>query len=268
VLREATPLQLVLARALMTGVALTLALALAGRAGRILEEFRARPWRIVGLGALSFFASSGLSMTGLALLPASVNSLLANTSPLMLACGVVLFERRLPSARVLVGLLLGFAGVALLSVRGAADLGAIGLVGVLLSLGGSLTWAIYTGWSRRELQHGDALAITAGAAFVGALPFLLVGAATGQLQGYAELSSTALLLLLYAGVIGTGLTYSLWMSALKGLSATNVSAFQYVIPLTAVTIAALFLGEPITLALVVGGAAILLGVGLAQEKPR
>lgn len=268
ILREATPLQLVLARALMTGIALTVALALAGRAGRVVDELRARPWRIVGLGGLSFFASSGLSMTGLALLPASMNSLLANTSPLMLACGIVVFERRLPRARVLAGLLLGFAGVALLSVRGAADLGAIGLLGVLLSLGGSLTWAIYTGWSRQELQRGDTLAITAGAAFVGSVPLLAIGAATDQLGRYGELSSTALLLLLYAGVVGTGLTYSLWMSALKGLSATNVAAFQYVIPLTSVTIATVFLGEPITFALAVGGALILLGVGLAQERPR
>jgi drug/metabolite transporter (DMT)-like permease len=252
----------------MTGLALLLALALAGRAGRVLDELRARPWRIVGLGGLSFFASSGLSMTGLALLPASVNSLLANTSPLMLACGTVLLQRRLPSSRVLAGLLLGFAGLALLSIRGAADLGAVGLLGVLLSLGGSLAWAVYTGWSRRELQHGDPLAITAAAAFVGAAPYLLIAAPTGQLAGYRDLAPDTLALLLYAGVVGTGLTYSLWMSALKRLSATSVSAFQYVIPLTAVTIAVFFLGEPVTLALVVGGAAILLGVGLAQERPR
>lgn len=267
-LREATPVQLVLARALLTGAALLVALTLAGRFHLIVAELRDRPIRILGLGLLSFFLSSGLSMTGLSYLPASVNSLLANTSPLMLAAALLLFERRLPPGRVMLGLLLGFAGITLLTVRDAADLGAVGLLGVVLSLGGSLAWAIYTWWSRRELQRGDPLAITACAAFVGAVPFFGVAAATGQLGGYRELSSTTLLLLLYAGVVGTGLTYSLWMSALKRLSATNVSAFQYVIPLTAVTIAVLFLGEPVTPALAIGGAAILVGVGLAQERPR
>lgn len=267
-LREATPVQLVLARALMTGVALLIVLAVAGRLHLVADELRTRPIRIVGLGLLSFFGSSGLSMTGLSYLPASINSLLANTSPLMLATGLVLLERRLPRTRVVLGLLMGFAGVALLSVRGAADLGALGLFGVLLSLGGSLLWAIYTWWSRHELRSGDPLAITAAAAFVGAAPFMAIAAATGQLHGYRELSTGTLALLLYAGVVGTGLTYSLWMSALRRLSATNVSAFQYLIPLTAVGIAVAFLGEPVTPALVLGGAAILLGVGLAQERPR
>jgi len=268
ILRDATPVQLVLARASLTGLALVLALALAGRLHLIGAELRNRPIRILGLGLLSFFLSSGLSMTGLSYLPASVNSLLANTSPLMLAAALLLFQRRLPPGRVVVGLLLGFAGITLLTIRDAADLGAVGVLGVLLSLGGSLAWALYTWWSRQELQRGDPLAITACAAFVGAVPFAGIAAVTGQLGGYGDLPSTTLLLLLYAGVVGTALTYSLWMSALRRLSATNVSAFQYVIPLTAVTLSVLFLGESVTPALVLGGAAILVGVGLAQERPR
>jgi drug/metabolite transporter (DMT)-like permease len=76
----------------------------------------------------------------------------------------------------------------------------------------------------------------------------------------------AIWLLLYMGVVGTAMTYALWMSGLRRLSATSVSAFQYVIPLNAVTLSVVVLGEPLTPALVVGGLAILLGVALAQER--
>jgi drug/metabolite transporter (DMT)-like permease len=67
-------------------------------------------------------------------------------------------------------------------------------------------------------------------------------------------------------VFGTALTYALWMTGLQRLSATSVSAFQYVIPLNAVFLSVLLLGEPITAALVGGGLAILAGVALAQER--
>jgi drug/metabolite transporter (DMT)-like permease len=256
----------VLARTALTGITLTLLLAALGRLGRIGDEFRRRPLRIAGLGLLSFFASSGLSMLGLKLLPASINSLMANTSPLMLALGLVAIERRLPGRRVLLGLLLGFGGVALLSWGGAAELGWAGLLGVLLSLGGSAAWAIYTGWSRRELSTGDPIALTTAASFVGGAPLLAAALLTGELAGYPALESRTVLLLLYAGVFGTALTYALWMTGLRRLSATSVSAFQYVIPLNAVTLSVLLLGEPLTVRLVVGGLAILAGVALAQER--
>jgi drug/metabolite transporter (DMT)-like permease len=266
VLESVGPAELVLARALLTGLTLSLVLAARGRLGDLVEVARTRPLPIIGLGLLSFFGSSGLSMTGLSYLPASVNSLLANTSPLMLACGLALSQRRAPRPRLLLGLLLGFGGVTLLSARGAADLGAVGLVGVALSLGGSLTWAIYTGWSRRELQGGDPIVITAGAALVGSVPLLGVVVVLGRLPVLAAAPAGALWMLLYMGVIGTALTYGLWMTGLRRLSATSVSAFQYVIPLSAVALSVLALGEPFTPALAVGGAAILAGVGLAQER--
>jgi drug/metabolite transporter (DMT)-like permease len=265
-LQDVTPAQLVLARALLTGLTLVALLAVRGQLWRLVETARSRPLPIAGLGLLSFFGSSGLSMTGLSFLPASVNSLLSNTSPLMLALGLAVARGRLPGPRVLLGLSLGLAGVTMLSARGAADLGAVGLVGVCLSLGGSLTWAIYTGWSRRELQGGDPIAITAGAALVGSVPLLALVALSGGIPTLAAAPPQALWLLLYMGVIGTALTYGLWMTGLRRLSATNVSAFQYVIPLNAVLVSIVALGEPLTPALALGGAAILAGVALAQQR--
>jgi drug/metabolite transporter (DMT)-like permease len=136
----------------------------------------------------------------------------------------------------------------------------------VLSLGGSAAWAVYTGWSRRELSTGDPLALTTAASFVGTAPLLAYGLFSGEVAAYPALGQETLLLLGYAGVCGTALTYALWMTGLKRLPATNVAAFQYVIPLTAVTLAVLLLGEPLTVQLVVGGLAILAGVALAQER--
>ncbi|HUE75699.1 MAG TPA: DMT family transporter [Chloroflexota bacterium] len=265
ILLEATATQLALARALLPAIVLTVALVLAGRSHLLRAEIARRPATIVGLGLLSFSLSSGLSMAGLALLPASISSLLANTSPLMLAIGLVAGSWRWPSAGMIVGLAIGFGGVAILVVRPDAAHGALEPAGVVLSLAGSACWAIYTGWSRQVLSDADPLVLTALSASAGAVPLFILTIMRGEAAGMASLSERTLVLILYAGVVGTAVTYALWLTALRRLSATNVIAFQYVIPLTSVTIAVAVLGEPIDARLVAGGLAILVGVAIAQE---
>jgi drug/metabolite transporter (DMT)-like permease len=265
-LRDAAPFHLILARSLLPGLILSALLLAQGRLWLLRDDFTRRPGTIVGLGLLAFVGQASMSMTSLQYLPASINGLLVNTSPLLLAVGLVALQRALPSPRVLLGLLLGFAGVALLSARGGEG-GAVHVLGVALAVGGAANWALYTAWSRRVLTAGDPIAVTAGASLVGTAVFLIVGALTGQLATLAALPPRALLLILYIGAIGTALSYVLWSVALRRLSATNVMAFQYLTPLTAVTLGVIGLGEPLTLELALGGAAILLGVALAQETP-
>ncbi|MBM4418226.1 MAG: DMT family transporter [Chloroflexi bacterium] len=264
-LGEVSALQLVMARTVLTALALSAFLLARGQAANLWMVMRYR-WRIVVLlGSLSFLLSSGLSMTGLSMMPASINSLLANTSPLMLAVGLVALTGVAPRPRIVLGLGLGFAGVVILTGDGADTLGTAGVIGALLSLAGSACWAAYTGIGRRELARHDPLVLTTGCAIVGAVPLLGLGAITGQIAALSSVPPTTLWLLAYAGVFGTALTYALWMTSLAVLSATSVAAFQYVIPLTAVTLAVLLLGEPLTVGLIVGGIAILGGVLLAQE---
>lgn len=262
-----SPFQLALARGLAPGIGLALLLLLWGRFGQIGVEMRTRPLTVLGMGMLAFFGFLILTSSGLRYLPASVNSLLVNTSPLMIAIWLIAMHRRLPSRRILLGLLFGFIGVAALSLRGMEDFGAVGALGVLLSTGASAAWAIYTAWGRRESQTGDAIALTAASSLAAIVPFFLVGLVTGELTPPDYLSGQDLLLLAYVSIMGGALPYALWSVGLKGLSSASASAFLYVIPLTAVTLAVITLGEPVTLALVIGGIAILGGVFLAQTPP-
>lgn len=266
-LEHISPFQLALARGLAPGIGLALLLLIWGRFGQIQVEMRARPFTVLGMGMLAFFGFLIFTSSGLRYLPASVNSLLVNTSPLMIAIWLIAIHRRLPSRRVLLGLLLGFIGVAALSLRGMEDFGAVGALGVLFSTAASAAWAIYTVWGRRESQTGDAIALTAASSLAAIVPFLLVGFVTGELTPPDRLTGQDLVLLAYVSVIGGALPYALWSIGLKGLSSASASAFLYVIPLTAVTLAVITLGEPVTLALVVGGIAILGGVFLAQTPP-
>jgi drug/metabolite transporter (DMT)-like permease len=66
-----------------------------------------------------------------------------------------------------------------------------------------------------------------------------------------------------SGSVASGLGYALWYAALPGLSATAAAISQLVVPALAAAGAALLLGEPVTLRMIVTGGAILGGVAVA-----
>ena len=270
VMREATPVQLILARVVFAGLTLGLILALQGKVGLIAAEWRTRPGTLVILAGLSFLGSSGGSMVALSLLPASVSSLLSNTSPLFVAIGAILASRGRPSAWTILGILIGFLGLGLVVFGenpGSFGTLAVDPRGVALSLASSLCWAGYIGAGRRAMVEGNPLAVVAACSIVGAIPWLLVAGVDGGLVGLARLSAETWGLLLFVGVIGTGVTYGLWTAALTRLSASNVAVFQYAIPFWSIVLAVLLLGEPITLPLVLGGIGIIAGIAITQRRP-
>jgi len=235
----------------------------------LVQQWRAH-WRaIVVLGLLTFASSQILAMLALEYLPASVNGLLNNTHPLWVAVGAATFA---PPRRP--GLLVLGSGVALLGVglvllpNLVAEAGASGprlsLLGVALSLGGSGVIALGTLIGRRILPGGDPLAIgalTSGAAVV---PMAVLTLVSGGFGPIVQAPGDVVLLLVYVGVGCTALNNWLWYYGLKHLPAAAASAFQYLIPPSSVVFAALFLHEPLSLALVLGTVCVLVGLVATQ----
>jgi drug/metabolite transporter (DMT)-like permease len=70
----------------------------------------------------------------------------------------------------------------------------------------------------------------------------------------------------WAGAIATGCTYAAWSFALRRLPAVAVAPFGYLIPVSALSISHVWLGEPLTVPTLVGATLVLLGVGLTQLR--
>lgn len=270
-MREITPIQLIAARVVLAGLTLTLLLAIQGKTGAIRDELRQRPGTILVLTLLSFITSSGSSMIALSLLPASVSSLLTNTSPLFVAIGAIVANRGRVAPGMAVGIVIGFIGLGVVvfgeNPSGFGSL-ALDLGGVGLALFGSLCWAGYIGAGRQALAHGNSLAVVAACGLVASGPWVLLAGLTGDLARFPSLSLGAWGLLVFIGVIGTGVAYGLWTAALRQLSASSVAVFQYGIPFCAIALAVLLLGEPITLPLILGGSGIIVGIAITQRSPR
>jgi drug/metabolite transporter (DMT)-like permease len=263
------PMQVTFCRVFLAFVSLAGLILLRSGAGLLVEQLRAH-WRaVLVLGIFNFTASQILAMSAQSLLPASVNGLLNNTHPLWVAIATALLYRpRRP------GLLVGGSAVALLGVGlvflpdlifGADRAAALSPLGIMLSLAGSGVIAIGTGIGRRVMLGGDPLSITTLALGAAILPMTVLTLANGGFDSILKAPSDVLQQLLYLGIGCTAVNFALWYYALKHTTAAAASAFQYMVPPTSVALAALFLHEPISLALGFGTLLILIGL-LATQR--
>jgi len=270
-LREIGPVQLLLSRVVVAGLTLLVILAIQGQAGEVKRELRSRPKTMALLGFLSFFCSSGCSSTALSLLPASVSSLLSNLSPLFVALGVIVAARGRVRPGVVMGVLVGFVGLAAVILgENPVALGRLALnpVGVGLACLGSLAWAIYIAVGQRAMSQGNPMAVLVASICFGGAPWLALSVANGELVQLFSVSLSVWGMLLYVGIVCTGLTYGLWTAALTRLSIASIAVFQYAIPFIAIILSAILLDERITVPLVLGGIGIVAGIAITQRASR
>jgi len=263
-LSEISPIPLVFTRfALGTAFLLTL---LAVR--RRLEIPPRESWpALAAMGFLGIFLHQMLQAHGLALTTAVHTGWLIGLIPIWSALlSAVVLREKLGSAKI-AGLLLGFAGAALVITRGKLSGGLLALPttrGDLLILASTVNWAVYSVVGRRTLARvgsarATAFAMLAGWAMLAPLFVLRAG-----WTEYARLSATVWAAIAFLGIGCSGLGYLFWYAALERLETSRVAAFLYLEPLVTLAAAVVLLGEPVHGTTVVGGLIVLAGVFLVQ----
>ncbi|BDM78080.1 DMT family transporter [Acaryochloris marina] len=132
-----------------------------------------------------------------------------------------------------------------------------------LMIAAGIAWGIY---SLRGKAASNPLGMTAGN-FLRAVPFT-VGLSLSMISE-TSLTLAGCLYAVAAGAVTSGLGYTIWYTALKDLTATSAATVQLSVPVIAAAGGILFLGENLTLRLMVASCAILGGIALAiLEKPK
>jgi len=165
------------------------------------------------------------------------------------------------------GLILGATGaVVIILYKGKADFGSQHMVGNLLLLINSFSYAIYLVIMKPVMYKYNVMHIMKWvflAGFVFILPF---GFRSMISENWLSLPSNVILSLLYITVITTFLNYYLTNYALKYLSTTSVSIFSYIQPVV-VVLAAAFIGiEKIVWIQIFAGIMIFTGVFLVSQR--
>jgi drug/metabolite transporter (DMT)-like permease len=204
-----------------------------------------------------------LIVTGVHHTSAGHAAILVALSPLFAALLARLFLGERLSARRLGGIGLALAGVALIVTRGGG--GTSWWQGDLVSVGTSLTWALYTVIGKPVLARASPLAVTGWAAAIGAIPLLPLGLPGLEAVHWRALTLSEWLLLVYLSAGTIALANVLWYWALARAATARVVAFSYLIPVVATAIAVAVGQEALSASLAVGAAAVLGGVALAQR---
>jgi drug/metabolite transporter (DMT)-like permease len=193
---------------------------------------------------------------------AGAASLLISAAPVFTALLSVLFLQERLTGPGWAGILLAFAGAALIALGGGGGLRFT--PGALLILLSALVTAAFNILSKRSLRRYAALEFTSYAIWAGTLPMLVfLPGLLRQLHGAAPQATFAVV---YLGLFPAAIAYVLWNYALSRMPASLLSSFLYLSPVLASGIAWVWLREVPTPLTVLGGALAILGVVLVQTK--
>ena len=136
------------------------------------------------------------------------------------------------------------------------------LTGVLLSIGAAILYAavVLLNKSVPGIDSYEKTVIQLGSAAIVLFPYLLF---SGAFAGNTW-SVKTIVLLLFVGIVHTGISYTLYFGSLDGLRTQTVALFSYIDPVVALFLSALILHERINILGVIG-AALILGSAIVCE---
>ena len=235
---------------------------------RLILESTDRQWRRAAvLGLLNPLLYYLVLFKAYALLPAQVAQPLNYTWALVLGLLSIPLLRQKFSSRLIAAALVAYSGVVVISIgNGAADARTADPLGIGLALGSTFIWALY--WIAHTRDDRDAV-VALLHNFLCALPLALV--VCWLFSQLRVRDPRGLLGAAYVGLFEMGITYILWLKALKLThQAARVSNLIFISPFLSLVLIHYVVGEAIAPATWVGLVLIIAGLmvqGFKRESP-
>jgi drug/metabolite transporter (DMT)-like permease len=221
--------------------------------------------RFAALGGLFFALDLALWTSGVNLSGATNPTLLANTAPLWVGLGALIFLHERLTARFWAGLLLSVIGAVVILDLDVVRAAAFGL-GSLLGLTAAVFYAGYFLLSQRGRETLDSVTYTwLSAATTTVILFIASLALRQPLTGYRPLTYLNFVAL---GLVTQGLGYLAINYALGHLPASAVAPTMLGQPVLTAVLAGPLLGETLSSWQVVGGLAVLTGIYTVHRSRR
>lgn len=228
---------------------------------------RADRLKIFGIGLLLVPLNQLLFLTGQKLTSAGHASLLFATTPIFVYMLAIRFlKEKLTTLRSL-GILVALSGVLIILFSGGIRFGLEFLEGDLLVLMAVMAWAGATVAGKPLASRYGAFRVMGTAMVYGSLVYMPFGVVIALHADYSAANYIGWLSIVYMAIVVSIFGYVVWYWVLKFLEASQVAVLQNIQPIIATALAAMFLGEPVTVTLVTGGIIVIAGVVLSQLKP-
>lgn len=227
-----------------------------------------REWRLIlGLGATGIALFHPLVYLALQSTGATNALLTFSLAPVVILLGASLTGGERPTSCQLGGVLVSMAGAAVLITRG--DLATLKLTGINIGdfwmLAAVAVWAVYSLLLRRrpaDLSQTLTLVSSIAVALPMLLPFTLLTASEPALS----LSTSVLFGTGYIAVFGSVIGFLFWSHGVAELGPSRAGQFVHLMPVFGAALAFIFLGEPLSMAQLLGAGLVLSGIVVIEQK--
>lgn len=173
-----------------------------------------------------------------------------------------------PGPRTWFGGACSLTGVALVSGASLRLEGtSLTLLGDLILVGASLLWALYTVAAKDLILRYGSVVTTAWTMWLGGVVLILIGIPSLAAQEWRAVDGMAWGGLAFSAFLSIGLSYLIWYRAVERIGSTRTSIYSNLTPAVALGVAALWLGERLTVASVFGALLTISGVMLVRSDP-
>ena len=221
---------------------------------------------LIGLGLLGNTVYQVLFIYGIDWTLAGNASLMLATTPIFTTLLSALFRQERIACIAWIGVTLSCAGIVLVVWGGtqAISFSADTVRGDLTVLAAAACWSSYTVGSAPLVRRYGALPVTAVTMWIGSLALFAISIPAFLTQNWSAVRAVSWLALLYSAAFAIALAYLIWYYSVRQIGNTRTAVYSNFIPVVALVIAWLTLGERPTWLQLVGAAAIVGGTILVR----
>ena len=181
----------------------------------------------------------------------------------VLALNALSRRRETVGGRQWLGVALAVAGVYLVAGRGAGATPTT-LTGDAMTLVALWCWAWYTTGSRALLVRYSPLQLSAYATLVGTLCYAPFGVPDLLELDWGAVSGWTWVALVVSGFLALSVAHIIWYTGVKRLGSARTSVYSNLVPVAAMAVGAVWLGEPLGAARIGGAVLVLAGLVLTR----
>ena len=235
--------------------------------------FKKTPWpkgkqwkTIIILSILNFVLSNGLSTWGVKYISSGLGAIIGALVPLWVVI-ISLFRGEKLVKMAIVGLVVGFAGVCVIFYEHLSDFLIFDFrFGIIISIISTLTWAFATLYTKKKAASFNPYFSLGIQLFISSIFLFAYLGATGSAVSLSTIPVISWFSIGYLVIFGSVLTFIAYIYALQHLPAEINSIYAYINPIIAVLLGAYIFGEPLSLAIALGGIITLFGLYLVNRS--
>lgn len=220
------------------------------------------------LGMTGVFAYNVFFLSGLQTVSASRASIIIANNPVFLAICSALFFREHLDLKQIIGICLSLFGAIFVITRGELSVifqDAIG-IGELYLFGCVASWVAYSLIGKIMMRDTSPMVAVTYSSIFGGLCLMLPAyfeGITNQIDSYHALTWACIA---YLAFFGTTLGFTWFYQGIKAIGPARSGVFINLVPVSAIVLAFLILGEKLDHSLIIGATCVTVGIFLANRK--